>query len=115
VAFNRHQHVAFKEVAGEFVPKFSTLRISIGILTFFIFSRHKGEKTNLQQCADGSEDDSNHCAISAEGEKLLENAVTRLGLSGRSHERIFEGVANDGGSGRIEKYRAETPERSDSV
>ena len=31
-----------------------------------------------------------HCAISPEGEKLLENAVSRLGLSARSHDRILK-------------------------
>lgn len=31
-----------------------------------------------------------HCAISAEGEKLLEAAVTRLGLSARAHDRILK-------------------------
>jgi len=31
-----------------------------------------------------------HCAISPEGEKLLENAVTRLGLSARAHDRILK-------------------------
>ena len=30
------------------------------------------------------------CAISQEGEKLLENAVTRLGLSARAHNRILK-------------------------
>jgi magnesium chelatase family protein len=30
-----------------------------------------------------------HCAINAQGEKLLENAVTRLGLSARAHDRIL--------------------------
>ena len=30
------------------------------------------------------------CAISPEGEKLLENAVTRLGLSARAHDRILK-------------------------
>ena len=30
------------------------------------------------------------CAITAEGEKLLENAVTRLGLSARAHDRILK-------------------------
>jgi magnesium chelatase family protein len=37
-----------------------------------------------------------HCAISAEGEKLLENAITRLGLSARAHGRILK-VAHDCG------------------
>jgi magnesium chelatase family protein len=31
-----------------------------------------------------------HCAISAEGEKLLENAITRLGLSARAHDGILK-------------------------
>ena len=29
-----------------------------------------------------------HCAIPADGEKLLESAVTRLGLSARAHDRM---------------------------
>jgi magnesium chelatase family protein len=31
-----------------------------------------------------------YCAINAEGEKLLENAVVRLGLSARAHDRILK-------------------------
>jgi len=31
-----------------------------------------------------------HCAISADGEKLLENAVSRLGHSARAHDRILK-------------------------
>ena len=31
-----------------------------------------------------------HCAISPEGEKLLENAIIRLGLSARAHDRILK-------------------------
>jgi magnesium chelatase family protein len=31
-----------------------------------------------------------HCAINADGEKLLENAITRLGLSARAHDRILK-------------------------
>jgi magnesium chelatase family protein len=31
-----------------------------------------------------------HCAISPDGEKLLENAITKLGLSARAHDRILK-------------------------
>ncbi len=31
-----------------------------------------------------------HCGISPEGEKLLENAIVRLGLSARAHDRILK-------------------------
>ena len=31
-----------------------------------------------------------HCAISAEGEKLLETAIQKLGLSARAHDRILK-------------------------
>jgi len=31
-----------------------------------------------------------HCAISEDGEKMLENAITRMGLSARAHDRILK-------------------------
>jgi magnesium chelatase family protein len=31
-----------------------------------------------------------HCGITADDEKLLENAITRLGLSARAHDRILK-------------------------
>jgi magnesium chelatase family protein len=46
-----------------------------------------------------------HCAISPEGEKLPENAITRLGLSARAHDGILKvarTIADLDGGGSIE-------------
>jgi magnesium chelatase family protein len=46
-----------------------------------------------------------HCAISVEGEKLLETAIQRLGLSARAHDRILKvarTIADLGGAASIE-------------
>src|SRR5271155_2877017 len=62
-----------------------------------------------------------HCVISADGEKLLENAITRLGLSARADDRILKvarTIADLEGATRIEpKHVSEaiqygTPDRS---
>jgi magnesium chelatase family protein len=46
-----------------------------------------------------------HCAIGADGEKLLENAITRVGLSAQAHDRILKvarTIADLDGSASIE-------------
>jgi len=52
-----------------------------------------------------------HCAISAESEKLLENAMTRLGLSARAHDRILKVARTiadlDGAAGIESKHISE--------
>jgi len=52
-----------------------------------------------------------HCAISLEGEKLLENAITRLGLSVRAHNRILKVARTiadlDGGGGLEPRHLGE--------
>ncbi len=48
-----------------------------------------------------------YCQISAEGEKLLENAITRLGLSARAHDRILKvarTIADLGDAANIEPH-----------
>jgi magnesium chelatase family protein len=52
-----------------------------------------------------------HCGITAEGEKLLENAITRLGLSARAHDRILKVARTiadlDGGASIEPKHLSE--------
>ncbi|HXX15089.1 MAG TPA: ATP-binding protein [Candidatus Eremiobacteraceae bacterium] len=52
--------------------------------------RFKGEKRTYCNAQMASKLIRKCCAISQEGEKLLENAVTRLGLSARAHDRILK-------------------------
>jgi magnesium chelatase family protein len=53
-------------------------------------ARFHGEKKTYANAQMMPKSIRKHCAISAEGEKLLENAVTRLGLSARAHDRILK-------------------------
>jgi magnesium chelatase family protein len=52
--------------------------------------RFKGEKKTYCNAQRASKLIRKCCAISQEGEKLLENAVLRLGLSARAHDRILK-------------------------
>jgi magnesium chelatase family protein len=53
-------------------------------------ARFAGEKNTYANAQMAPKMIRKHCAISAEGEKLLENAVSRLGLSARAHDRILK-------------------------
>jgi predicted ATPase with chaperone activity len=53
-------------------------------------TRYKSEKKTYSNAQMASKMVRKHCAISVDGEKLLENAVTRLGLSARAHDRILK-------------------------
>ncbi len=52
--------------------------------------RFKGEKKTYCNAQMAPKMIRKHCAITAEGEKLLENAVVKLGLSARAHDRILK-------------------------
>ena len=52
--------------------------------------RFKAEKNTYSNAQMAPKMIRKHCAISAEGEKLLETAVARLGLSARAHDRILK-------------------------
>ena len=53
-------------------------------------TRYAGEKKTFSNAQMLPKMVRKHCAISADGEKLLENAITRLGLSARAHDRILK-------------------------
>jgi len=53
-------------------------------------ARFKGEKKTYCNAQMAPKMIRKHCAISADGEKLLENAVVKLGLSARAHDRILK-------------------------
>jgi magnesium chelatase family protein len=52
--------------------------------------RFRGEKKTYCNAQMAPKMIRKHCGINVEGEKLLENAVTRLGLSARAHDRILK-------------------------
>jgi magnesium chelatase family protein len=52
--------------------------------------RYQGEKATYSNAQMSSSMIRKFCAITADGEKLLENAITRLGLSARAHDRILK-------------------------
>jgi magnesium chelatase family protein len=53
-------------------------------------ARYAGEKKTFANAQMLPKMVRKHCVISADGEKLLENAITRLGLSARAHDRILK-------------------------
>lgn len=52
--------------------------------------RFKGEKKIYSNAQMAPKMIRTHCGITADGEKLLENAVSKLGLSARAHDRILK-------------------------
>ena len=83
--------------------------------------RYKGEKRTYANAQMLPKSIRKHCAITTEGEKLLENAITRLGLSARAHNQILKvprTIADQDGVPEIEpKHSSEaiqyrTPDRS---
>jgi magnesium chelatase family protein len=53
-------------------------------------ARYQGEKNLYANAQMPPKLIRKHCAISADGEKLLETAIQRLGLSARAHDRILK-------------------------
>jgi magnesium chelatase family protein len=77
-------------------------------------ARYAGEKSTYANAQMAPKLIRKYCAIGSDGEKLLETAITRLGLSARAHDRILK-VARTIGFGRIRKYRDAAFERRHSI
>ena len=83
--------VKYKELRGEQAIEDSvTVRERVVRARLIQLERFAGEKKIYANAQMPPKLLRKHCAISAEGEKLLENAITRMGLSARAHDRILK-------------------------
>ncbi len=83
--------VKYKELRGEHTAEASAgIRERVVRARRLQLERFAGEKKIYANAQMPPKLIRKSCAISPEGEKLLENAVTRLGLSARAHDRILK-------------------------
>jgi magnesium chelatase family protein len=83
--------VKYKELRGEQVVEDSTaVRERVVRARGRQLERFAGEKRIYANAQMPPKLIRKYCQISADGEKLLENAITRLGLSARAHDRILK-------------------------
>ncbi len=83
--------VKYKELRGEQAVEDSTaVRERVVRARARQLERFSGEKRIYANAQMPPKLIRKYCQISAEGEKLLENAITRLGLSARAHDRILK-------------------------
>jgi len=82
--------VKFRDIVSrEPAESSATIRARVTAARQRQLARFKGRKVyaNAQM---GPRDIKRHCAVAAEGERLLETAVTRLGFSARAYDRILK-------------------------
>jgi magnesium chelatase family protein len=83
--------VKYKELRGNTeVESSAAVRERVGRARQVQFDRYRAEKGLYANSQMPSRLLRKHCAISAEGEKLLETAIQRMGLSARAHDRILK-------------------------
>ena len=83
--------VKYKELRGEHTAESSgEVRARVLRARQAQLERYRGEKKIYANAQMPPKLIRKYCEISAEGEKLLENAITRLGLSARAHDRILK-------------------------
>ena len=83
--------VKYKELRGEGeVESSASVRARVLRARQTQIARYKGEKNLYANAQMPPKLLRKECAISPEGEKLLETAIQRLGLSARAHDRILK-------------------------
>src|SRR5271163_2950807 len=83
--------VKYKELRGNGeIESSACVRERVGRARQVQFDRYRGEKGLYANSQMPSRLLRKHCAISADGEKLLETAIQRMGLSARAHDRILK-------------------------
>jgi magnesium chelatase family protein len=83
--------VKYKELrGGETGENSATVRERVMLARRVQLERYAGEKKIFANAQMPPKMIRQHCAISADSEKMLENAITRLSLSARAHDRILK-------------------------
>jgi magnesium chelatase family protein len=83
--------VKYKELRGSVeIESSASVRERVLRARQIQLDRYRGEKKLYANAQMPPKLIRKHCAISAEGEKLLEAAIARLGLSARAHDRILK-------------------------
>ena len=83
--------VKYKELRGTAeVESSAAVRERVGRARQVQFDRYREDKGLYANSQMPSRLLRKHCAISADGEKLLETAIQRMGLSARAHDRILK-------------------------
>jgi magnesium chelatase family protein len=83
--------VKYKELRGaEEIESSTTVRERVVRARRIQLDRYRNEKNIYANAQMAPRLIRQHCGISAEGEKLLETAIQRLGLSARAHDRILK-------------------------
>ena len=83
--------VKYKELRGDAqIESSGCVRERVMRARSMQLERYKGERKLYANAQMPPKLIRKHCAISADGEKLLETAIQRLGLSARAHDRILK-------------------------
>ena len=83
--------VQYKELRGDVeIESSACVRSRVLRARDIQLERYRGEKNTYANSQMPPKLIRKHCAITAEGEKILETAIQRLGLSARAHDRILK-------------------------